>query len=71
DGDRNMMSNIHERGTPPPRAARRLAVVIGAMLAQETSGVGLDLAGLDGEIGDAAATGYRAPLVRERLVEVG
>jgi ethanolamine ammonia-lyase small subunit len=70
DGDRNMMSNIHPRGTPPPRAARRLALVIGAMLAQETSGVGLDLAGLDGEIGDAAA-GYRAPLVRERLVEVG
>lgn len=71
DGDRNMMSNIHERGTPPPRAARRLAVLIGAMLAQETSGVGLDLSSAGGELGEAAETGYRAPQVRERLVEVG
>jgi ethanolamine ammonia-lyase small subunit len=68
DGDRNMMSNIHARGTPPERAARRLALLIGAMLAQNTSGVGLDLAGL-GEVAEQV-TGYRAPQVRERLVGV-
>ncbi len=65
DGDRNMMSNIHGRGTPPAAAAARLAALIGAMFEQETSGVGLDLAGIDG-----GGTGYRAPQVRERLVEV-
>ena len=65
DGDRNMMSNIHGRGTPPAAAATRLAALIGAMLEQRTSGVGLDLSGLD-----AGGTGYRAPQVRERLVEV-
>ena len=27
DGDRNMMSNIHARGTPPPVAAQRLAAL--------------------------------------------
>ncbi|MCE9574762.1 MAG: ethanolamine ammonia-lyase subunit EutC [Deltaproteobacteria bacterium] len=69
DGQRNMMSNIHARGTPPAQAARRLAALIGAMLAQGTSGVGLDLAGI-AEL-DGLETGYRAPQVRERLVEVG
>jgi ethanolamine ammonia-lyase small subunit len=71
DGDRNMMSNIHARGTPPPRAARRLAVLIGAMLDQHTSGVALDLTALCGELGEAATGGYRAPQTRQRLVEVG
>lgn len=66
DGDRNMISNIHERGTVPEQAAGRLAALIGAMLAQQTSGVELDITGL----GDAVETGYRAPQVRERLVEV-
>jgi len=70
DGDRNMMSNIHARGTPPAQAAARLAVVIGAMLSQQRSGVTLDLSGLTDELGDAAGTGYRAPQVRVRLVEV-
>ena len=69
DGQRNMMSNIHPRGTPPAQAARRLAALIGAMLAQGTSGVALDLAGI-AEL-DGLETGYRAPQVRERLVEVG
>ncbi|MBW2524415.1 MAG: ethanolamine ammonia-lyase subunit EutC [Deltaproteobacteria bacterium] len=69
DGDRNMMSNIHERGTPPAQAARRLAVLIGAMLDQQRSGVELDLSQLGTELGEAAGTGYRAPQVRERLVE--
>ena len=66
DGDRNMMSNIHARGAPPEQAARRLAVLAGAMLDQKTSGVPLDLAGLD--LGDAAGGGYRAPEPRVRLV---
>jgi ethanolamine ammonia-lyase small subunit len=70
DGDRNMMSNIHARGTPPAQAARRLATLAGAMLEQRTSGVGLDLGGLARELGDAAGRGYRAPEKRERLVEV-
>ena len=68
DGDRNMMSNIHARGTPPAQAAQRLALLIGAMLEQGTSGVGLDLSRLE-ELGEAAGLGYREPQVRERLVE--
>jgi ethanolamine ammonia-lyase small subunit len=70
DGDRNMMSNIHVRGTPPAQAGARLAVLAGAMLEQRTSGVSLDLGGLARELGDAAGRGYRAPEKRERLVEV-
>lgn len=70
DGDRNMMSNIHARGTPPAQAAERLAVLAGAMLAQGTSGVGLALEGLGRDLGEAAGRGYRAPQERVRLVEV-
>ncbi len=65
DGDRNMMSNIHERGTPPPQAAERLAALAAAMIEQGTSGVGLDLARVAGEV----ERGYRPPQVRQRLVE--
>jgi hypothetical protein len=64
-----MMSNIHQRGTPPDQAARRLAHLIDAMIAQGRSGVDLDLSGL-GELREVAGAGYRAPQVRERLVEV-
>lgn len=70
DGDRNMMSNIHERGTPPAQAARRLAVLVGAMLEQRTSGVTLNLAGLAAELGEVASRAHRAPDPRVRLVEV-
>lgn len=70
DGNRNMMSNIHARGTPPAEAAQRLAILTGAMLDQRTSGVPLDLAPLVAQLGDAGGTGYRAPQVRVRLVEV-
>jgi ethanolamine ammonia-lyase small subunit len=70
DGDRNMMSNIHARGTPPVDAAARLAVLTGAMLGQRTSGVPLDLSSLAAELGEAAGTGYRAPQKRLRLVTV-
>jgi len=71
DGERNMMSNIHARGTPPEQAAKRLAVLVGAMLDQKTSGVKLDLLPLEAELGEVARGGYRAPQERERLVEVG
>lgn len=70
DGDRNMMSNIHSRGTPPEQAARRLAILAGAMLSQKTSGVNLDLSSLTPELGEVATGGYRAPQRRVRLVEV-
>lgn len=70
DGNRNMMSNIHARGTPPAEAAHRLVVLTAAMLEQRTSGVPLDLAPLVAELGEAATGGYRAPQVRTRLVEV-
>jgi len=70
DGDRNMMSNIHARGTPPDQAGRRLAVLTRAMLDQGTSGVSLDLSKLSGELGEAAGTSYRAPQRRVRLVDV-
>src|SRR5262249_40011472 len=51
DGDRNMISNIHARGTPPDEAAARLAALAAGMIEQRTSGVTLDLArlGLAGE----------------------
>jgi ethanolamine ammonia-lyase small subunit len=65
DGDRNMISNIHARGTPPDEAAARLAALAAAMIEQRTSGVTLDLA----RLGEAAGgRGYRAPQVRQRLV---
>jgi ethanolamine ammonia-lyase small subunit len=65
DGDRNMISNIHARGTPIEDAARRLASFAAAMIEQRTSGVTLDLARL-GEAGERAP---RPPQVRQRLVE--
>ena len=65
DGDRNMMSNIHARGTPPAEAAHRLAALAAAMIAQRTSGVALDLAKVEVPI----ERGYRAPQVRRKLVE--
>lgn len=71
DGERNMMSNIHARGTPPEQAARRLAVLVAAMLDQKTSGVALDLLPLEHELGEVARGGYRAPQERVRLVDVG
>jgi ethanolamine ammonia-lyase small subunit len=65
DGDRNMISNIHLRGTPPDEAAARLAALAAAMIEQRTSGVTLDLGRL-GEV--TGGRGYRAPQVRQRLV---
>jgi ethanolamine ammonia-lyase small subunit len=70
DGDRNMMSNIHARGTPPEQAGKRLAVLTAAMLDQRTSGVSLNLTNLARELGDAGGRGYRAPQERVRLVEM-
>ncbi|MEZ4403553.1 MAG: ethanolamine ammonia-lyase light chain EutC [Kofleriaceae bacterium] len=67
DGDRNMMSNLHARGTPPEEAAPRLAALAHAMIAQRTSGVGLDL----DRVEVAVERGYRAPQVRARLVDTG
>jgi ethanolamine ammonia-lyase small subunit len=65
DGDRNMISNIHARGTPIDEAARRLASFAAAMIEQRTSGVTLDLARL-GEAGERAP---RPPQLRQKLVE--
>jgi len=70
DGNRNMMSNIHPRGTRPEVAGERLAVLARAMFDQKKSGVDLDLSGLRTELGDAASRAHRAPQVRVRLVEV-
>ena len=65
DGDRNMISNIHMRGTPPDEAAVRLAALAQAMIAQRCSGVTLDL----GKLGEVTGgRGYRAPQVRQKLV---
>lgn len=66
DGERNMISNIHARGIVPEDAAERLAALAAAMIAQRCSGVTLDLGRL-GEV--AGGRGYRAPQVRQRLVE--
>src|SRR5262249_17985840 len=64
DGDRNMISNIHARGTPPEEAAAKLAALAATMIEQRTSAVTLDLGAL-GEV--AGGRGYRAPQVRQRL----
>ncbi|MCX5746015.1 MAG: ethanolamine ammonia-lyase subunit EutC [Proteobacteria bacterium] len=64
DGERNMISNIHQRGIVPDDAAQRLAAFASAMIEQRTSGVRLDLA----RMGIVAERGYRAPQVRRRLV---
>lgn len=70
DGNRNMISNIHARGTLPEVAARRLAMLAAAMIDQGTSGVDLDLRRASSELADAVGTGYREPQERVRLVEV-
>jgi len=70
DGQRNMMSNIHARGTRPEVAGERLAVLARAMVDQKRSGVALDLSRLTAELGEAASRAHRAPEVRVRLVEV-
>lgn len=65
DGDRNMISNIHQRGIVPEEAAQRLAALAAAMIEQRCSGVTLDLGRL-GEV--TGGRGYRAPQVRQKLV---
>ncbi len=65
DADRNMISNIHQRGIAPAVAAERLAVLARAMLDQECSGVHLDLA----KVPELRAQVAKSQ-VRERLVEV-
>ena len=65
DGDRNMISNIHARGTPIEDAAQRLAALASAMIEQRTSGVALDLA----RLGLAGERAPRPPQVRQKLVE--
>lgn len=67
DGDRNMISNIHARGTTPAEAAERLASFAGAMMNQRTSGVSLDLSEVGGGASDQD---LRPPQVRLPLVEV-
>jgi len=63
DGERNMMSNIHSRGTPPNIAADRLAQLARAMITQERSGVTLDLSVLPIANTETAAAQERVPLV--------
>ena len=70
DGNRNMISNIHRRGTLPEVAARRLAMLSQAMIDQRTSGVDLDLTAAGSELAESVGTGYREPQKRVRLVEV-
>jgi ethanolamine ammonia-lyase small subunit len=65
DGDRNMISNIHARGTPIDDAAQRLSALAAAMIEQRTSGVTLDLS----RIGMTGERTPRPPQVRQRLVE--
>lgn len=64
DGDRNMISNIHPRGIPIDDAAFRLAALAAGMIAQNTSGVSLDLA----RLGEPSERIPRPPQVRQKLV---
>jgi ethanolamine ammonia-lyase small subunit len=63
DSERNMISNIHQRGVPPPEAAQRLAQLARAMLDQERSGVTLDLTALPELIASVTPAQIREPLV--------
>jgi len=47
DAEKQAISNIHRRGLSPEQAGQHAANVIEAILAQETSGVGLDLSGVE------------------------
>ena len=70
DGDRNMMSNIHARGTPPAEAAERLAVLAGRCWSKGNRAWGSisRVSRASSATPRAVATGRRSP--RERLVEV-
>jgi len=46
DADRNLISNIHSRGTPPTEAATRILAVLSAMMMQQISGTKLKTASL-------------------------
>ena len=46
DADRNLISNIHARGTPAPAAATRILDMVSAMMVQQISGTKLHLASL-------------------------
>lgn len=70
DGDRNMISNIHQRGIIPQAAAQRLALMSKAMIDQNCSGVDLDLSAFAKELGEAAGRGLREAQERKRLVHV-
>lgn len=43
DADRNLISNIHARGTPPAQAATRILDMVSAMMSQQISGTKLKL----------------------------
>jgi ethanolamine ammonia-lyase small subunit len=44
DADRNLVSNIHQRGTPPAQAAERILDLAAAMMSQKISGTRLSVA---------------------------
>ncbi|MGZ4787933.1 MAG: ethanolamine ammonia-lyase subunit EutC, partial [Terriglobales bacterium] len=46
DADRNLVSNIHARGTPSAEAATRILDVVSAMMSQQISGTKLNRASL-------------------------
>jgi ethanolamine ammonia-lyase small subunit len=43
ESDRTVISNIHQRGTPPLEAGAHIGTVLKKMLEQKTSGVNLDI----------------------------
>ncbi len=57
DADRNLISNIHARGTPPDQAAQRILALAEAMLARKLSGPALkeELPGAPQTLRDANA----------------
>jgi ethanolamine ammonia-lyase small subunit len=46
DADRNLVSNIHARGTPPVAAATRIIGMVSAMMVQQISGTKLNIPSL-------------------------
>jgi len=46
DADRNLISNIHARGTPPTEAATRILDLISAMMSEQISGTKLNISSL-------------------------
>jgi ethanolamine ammonia-lyase small subunit len=62
DAQRNLISNIHERGVAPEAAARRILALAAQMRQLQTSGVAVKETLAETAVGNAAEAELRPPL---------